>query len=220
MKTLLASTLLFVLLAASAVAQNISNSAVEGLMVFKRHGSDADARATAVEYRSIAVYPLVTHVFLPGGVHTRVTDYNDPSFIPYPGRGGYDRATAVAVIDVSIQRYPQYAGLLRKVRQGWLAIPQAQIEVASAASAQRHSWARETVAAISQKASGFVQQTFVSLLGESPVLGATKPVGRKADVVAASSTEEPLQPGTLDLEKNLNILKRYYGVANTLNPES
>jgi hypothetical protein len=62
------------------------------------------------------------------------------------------------------------------------------------------------ISAIGRQAVGYVFQARTSMLSTPPSLS-EKP------------TKTPLVSGTLDLEKNLNILKQYYAIASLLAPE-
>lgn len=201
MKKLTILTVLLLVGSAVVDSRGATNPSVEGVMLFKRHGSFTDAQADMVEYVSAATYPSVTHVFLPSGVHSRVTAVNDASFIPYPGRGGVSKETAQVMIDIAMARYPQHRKYLASVQRGWAAIGDSEAAVHAHASSLRQSWATEAIASIGRVASTGVKKV-VELVSVEP------PVG------------QVLEPGTLDLEKNLAILKEYYGLAATLNPES
>lgn len=191
-------------------AQQVDDPTLDGLVIYKRHPFQQDRLAQAFEYRTATFYRNVSYVLLASGQRLTLPADADTLWIPYPGRAGYDRETALVAINEAQARYPQYRALLENVRRAWLRTPSVELARQQEKS-ERRSLATSFTKTIS---SGLSRLKAVPSMLLSPSLNPTPtPTPEPESVSTADSSS-----ASTNLQKNLEVIRKYYQTTNAETP--
>ncbi len=197
-------------------AQQVDNPTLDGVFIYKRYPFYQDRLAQAVEYRSVSFHRNVTHVFLEDGQRMTLPADTDVIWIPYPGRGGYDRETAFSVIAEAQARYPQYRQLLENVRRAWKRATPVELATQQEKSTNRNLQASGLIASFTRTLSaGLFKLKEIPSLLVSPSLNPTpSATPAKEETSGASTSNDNKSTSQTDLEKNLETIRKYYQMTN------
>lgn len=198
-------------------AQSLGNNEVEGICIYKPRSSSPDSVAMVFEYRSTIEHPSTSYIFPVSGSKIRVPPEADFHCIPYPARCDLDKKTALILIELSNNRFPQFARILSQIEAAWQS-SDPSAETSTSASDRRHFLASESVRKMSEGRTGRLPapETKPSVLGSSSL----KPAALQspgASPKSSAPTEEvghAPQPASPDdpqaLKKNLEIIQEFY----------
>lgn len=191
----------FVLAGQLQAAPDYSLRPAMGLAIYKQHDFAADKTAHLLEYRNFSQFPAVTILTTARGARLTIPARSaEVIIIPYPGRGDATPDEALAVIEVSAPRFPQFRKHLRPLKAAWIAEqrrPPASIAADVADRENRRS--------ISESFITWVRQTWPQLPPPTLPPNPFEPITTDRPVKPPAPEEEP----SLDLERNLELIQQY-----------
>lgn len=104
-----------------ASGEDYRSRTARGLAIYKDHAFASDKTAELFEYVEHREFHAVTYITTTRGNKITVPVKNaEVFFLPYPGKGEATPEQAIAIIDLTQERFPQYAPQIRPLRAAWL----------------------------------------------------------------------------------------------------